>query len=59
MKLCMTVTLGNLSGSLSMAIGCVQRSLSAWTLQEQAGDALESILGSKVKECWYICTVEL
>lgn len=59
MELCMAVTLGNLGGSLSVAIGCVQRSLSTWTLQEQAGDTFESILGSKVEEWWYICMVEL
>lgn len=50
MKLGMAVTLGNLIGSLSVAIGCVQCSLSTWTLQEQAGDAPESIPGSKVEE---------
>lgn len=50
MKLCVSVTLGNLSGSLSVAIGCVQRSLSTWTLQEQARDTLESILGSEVEQ---------
>lgn len=55
----MAVTLGNLNGSLSMAIGCVQCSLSTWTLQEQAGDALKSIPGSKVEEWWCICMVEL
>lgn len=46
----MAVTLGNLCGSLTVPIGCVQCSLSAWTLQEQAGHTLESILGSKVEE---------
>lgn len=59
MKLCVAVTLGNLSGSVSVTIGCVQRSLSTWTLQEQAGDTFESKLGSKVEEWRYIFMVEL
>lgn len=50
MELCMSVTLGNLSGSLSVSIGRVQCSLSTWTLQEQTGNTFESILGSKVEE---------
>lgn len=50
MKLCVAVTLGDVGGSLAVAVGGAQRSLSTWTLQQQAGDARESILGSEVEE---------
>ena len=49
-KLGMAVSLGYLSGSVSVAVGGVQRSLCTGTLQEHAGHAPEAILGSKVEE---------
>lgn len=50
MKLRVAVTLCNLGGRVSVAIGRVQSLLSTWTLQEQAGDTFESKLGSEVEE---------
>lgn len=55
----MAVNLGNLRGSLTAPIGRVQRSLDAWTLQEQAGHTLESMLGSEVEERWHVCIAAL
>lgn len=58
-QLRMALTLCDLGGRLSVPIGCVQRSLNTWTLQQEAGDAPESILGSKVEERWSVCASEL
>lgn len=55
----MAVTLGDVRGRLSTAVGRVHRPLGAWTLQEQAGDAFEPVQSSKVEERWNICMVEL
>lgn len=59
MKLAVAVALGDLNRGLSVAIGCAQRPLGAWTMQEQAGDAPESVPGSEVEERWRVCMVEL
>lgn len=55
----MAVTLGDLGGGLSVAIGQARCSSSTWTLQEQAGDTCESILSSKVEERGHVRMVGL
>lgn len=55
----MAAALGDLGGRLSVAVGRVQRPLGARTLQQEAGDALEPVLGGEVEQGWHICMVEL